>query len=374
MWQVRKVIEKLRHTQQNICTNLALDVPYLAEYCERVYPSEPIRVAERVRILNTEETKTFWKHRGPARYRPDLMGGGNDVEYDLGEKGTCFIIDEAGAAGFNAQGWAQGEARTTRGVECCWYLDQQRKFGDDVIASANGRTANAIAKGFRDKAHEFVKLRNGYQRQMGIFKAQGKFTALHYSTEPGPNSEEFLKEDFHLDVTGLARCYRTQDGVGVSGSTADIGRRAKGIPVMWVFPGAIALGGLCIALPWLAGKGLGGLFGPKASKTPPGVVVPVVAPAASGGGLLRASALTPTGHPVGPVLAADVWVDGYAFDSSGPIVWMSDGSIYTGAELRQVSRAGVVLVDGRRFGFRPPRRPTEDRTPAAPTGAVASAR
>lgn len=335
--QVVIVIRKLRFTQQNISTNLALDVPRLCEYCEEQYPNESLRITERLRILTVDETKEFWKHRGPLRYRADMMAE-PELVYDEGKQGTCFIIDEAGAAGFNAQGWAQGEGRTTRGVECSWYLDQQRKFGDDVIASANGRAPTAIAKAFRDKAHEFVKLRNGYQRQMGIFKARGKFVAYYYASEPGPNVEHFKKEDFVLDAKGLASCYRTQDGVGVSGGPADLGRRAKGIPVLWVFPMAIGIGALCLAVPYVMAKGFA-----KAVNTKTAAVGKAVGAALPGSAVVEKQVHEPEA----------VWLSGYSIINGSPWVMLTDGRQLGPRDLRRVDRDSVTTVDGDVYRFRP---------------------
>lgn len=238
--QIRVVVDELRHTKRNIVTNLSIDIPRLQEWLEQNYPDEVIDAGKRIRILNVEETKQFWKYRGNVLLTPSqTFDDTPDYGDDKGVWGVCYIIDEAGAAGFNARGWAATEGRSTRGVECEWYLDQQRKFADDVWASANGRAPTAIAKPFRDKAHEFVRLKNGYLATYGRFRGVGKFTARYYTHEPDKTSEPFKQEEWKMDATGLASCYRTQDGVGVTGTTADIGKRAKGIPAQFIIPGVI---------------------------------------------------------------------------------------------------------------------------------------
>jgi len=238
LYQMRIVVQELRHTKRNIVTNLAIDLPRLQEWCEEQFPAEVIDVGRRIRILNVEEGKQFWKYRGNAVLSASQTFDPDYVD-DRGDYGVCFIVDEAGAAGFNARGWAATEGRSTRGVECEWYLDQQRKFSDDVWASANGRAPSAIAKPFRDKAHEFVRLKNGYLSSFGKFRGIGKFTARFYNHEPDKNSEPFKQEEWKMDATGLASCYRTQDGVGVVGVNADKGQRAKGIPAQFIIPGVI---------------------------------------------------------------------------------------------------------------------------------------
>jgi hypothetical protein len=256
LYQVQKImVDQLRFTKRNLVTNAWLKVPEFNAMLEAEFPGESIDLCGRLRILTEDEAKEFWKYRGPFKW-----GGreGLDVIEDRGENGVCYVIDEAGQAGFSAAGWAQKDSMgshdrvATRGGRCLWYLEQHRKLNDDVFASCNGRFPTGIAKPFRDKARDFVLLRNGYQRQMGIFKAQGKFTATHYNCEPGPNVEAWKKEGFKLDLK-WAGCYETAKGVGVTGTTADKGRRAKGIPILWVFPIMIALGSLMFFVPWALG-------------------------------------------------------------------------------------------------------------------------
>lgn len=254
MYQMHILVEQLRESKRNICTNLAVDVPKLNAYLERKYPSENLRLVNRLRILTVEETREFWKYRGPRRWRP---GSDYDLEDDPGTEGVCYIIDEAGAAGFSAQEWASKTQSSTRGVECTWYLDQQRKFGDDVYASTNGSTPGEIAKGFRAKAHEFVRLKNEYLAQWGMFRGRGRFLADFFVREPDKTTEAFRRVVFNLDKDGLADCYHTAQGVGVSGTKADVGARAKGIPILWVIPLGIALASLAGLVPWLLGKGAG---------------------------------------------------------------------------------------------------------------------
>ena len=250
--QLHIVTEQLRETKRNISTNLAIDLPKYQEWLELNYPNEVLDCARRVRILTESETREFWKHRGPMRWLNDANDSCNPYlcEYDKGDLGCCFIIDEAGAAGFSAGGWASKEGQTTRGESCTWYLDQQRKFGDDVYASCNGRTPAAIAKPFRDKAHGFIKLRNEHLASYGIFRGRGRFKWKLYEKEPTGQLVESIAEGTFVFGSGLENCYRTQDGFGIVGKAADKGARAKGIPILWVLPVIALAMVLAIAIPW----------------------------------------------------------------------------------------------------------------------------
>lgn len=271
LFQMLVIERQLRETRRNIVTNLAIDVPLFAAWLEKRYPTEDLDPGRRIRILTVEETREFWKIRGGIRW----TGQEYDCEVDKGQNGVCYVIDEAGAAGFDAGGWASSDGKSTRGVACSWYLDQQRKFGDDVFASTNGRAPHGIAKPFRDKAHYFIKLKNGYQTSYGMFRARGRFQFFKYTQEPVKGTEPAGQGVFHFG-SGIEDCYHTEQGVGVVGSAADKGSRAKGLSPWWL---AVAAAVLALAV-----GGIPKLLGMGAAKyvAPPPTVVPAVAPSSSG--------------------------------------------------------------------------------------------
>lgn len=345
--QVHIVIEKLRHTKQNVTTNLALDLKRLSAYLEEKFPDETHNLLQRVRLLTVSETLEFWRHRGPLIWSLGPNGDSPELVEDKGANGCCFIIDEAGVAGFSATGWAEKDGRSSRGLSCLWYLDQQRKFGDDVYASTNGRGPNGIAKGFRDKAHSFIKCENGYQKVLGMFKARGRFTIRTYATEPDRQTEPIKVEHFEMDASGLASCYRTEDGVGVVGSSADKGRKAKGISIWWSIPAAAALAGLCLIAPWAMGKMAQKTMTAKA----PAKSAPAAKPAAP---VLREVSRAESSQALQTAAAAAVTVRGYVIRGGKINVQLSDGRTLTEGDksLQQVDRASVV-VDGQRLYFKP---------------------
>ena len=99
--QVMIVIRQLRETRRNIVTNLSLDLAKLNHYLEKEYPSESLNAVERIRILTVAETKEFWKIRGRVKW---VGPGPYDYAVEKGDLGVCYIIDEAGAAGFSFLG------------------------------------------------------------------------------------------------------------------------------------------------------------------------------------------------------------------------------------------------------------------------------
>lgn len=311
-FQMHVIVRQLRETRRNIVTNLAIKVPEFNAYLEHRFPDESLNLVGRLRVLTPSETYEFWRYRGPMKWT------GNEYEYeeDKGVYGVCYVIDEAGVSGFSATGWAAKLGQGTRGERCLWYLDQQRKFGDDVFASTNGRTPEQIAKPFRDKAHGFIKLKNEYIAQYGPFRGRGRFVWKEFTEEPRKTSEPVAMGKFQID--GLADCYRTQDGVGITGNNADIGARAKGIPILWVIPAALAVASLCVLIPWMLGKGVQSFVGGKA-------------PAAE---TLANPTATPTTTPAAPPPPV--------------IVSPTQGGLYVTGVMRRGGSVWVSMSDGTR--------------------------
>jgi len=379
-FQMHVVEKQLRQTKRNIVTNLAIDIPALNAELEKRYPNEQINLVERIRILNEEETKRFWLYRGPRRWvtTESEFGPIIDMKDDLGYNGVCFIIDEAGASGFSALGWASGDARSTRGVECAAYLDQQRKYGDDVFASTNGRTPNSIAKGFRDKAHFFIKLKNGYLHKIGLFKGPSKFIWKKYAEEPTNKSEPMAEGEFRID--GLMDCYHTEQGVGVIGRNADKGERATGLPMWILIPAACVLAVMCVAVPYAMAKGVnsfivtkgekatsafnasvpgsGPKFGPdRRDGVPPAVVLPPQPAQIGPVGSSPAQPPTLSNLPATPVSQPPVTVLGVlgSVTRNRFTVTLSDGRTYTeeDTEVEKVGRSWVQIA-GRKIYFATP--------------------
>lgn len=332
-YQVRQVVEELRTTRRNIVTNLSLDPGRLGEWLETHYPDEKIRLNERLRFLSPAESREFWKYRGPIRW----TGREYEMEQDSGAFGVAYFIDEAGACGFGAKEWNGEAGRSSRGVACGAYLDQQRKFNDNVYFSTNGRTPSMIAKDIRDRGHEFIKLRNGYLKSYGPFRARGRFTATIYATEPSNSTEPIRSEHWGLDTSGLASCYRTEEGVGVVGSTADKGARAKGIPILWAIPMWVAIVSLIFLLPWLFSR----FFVSKARASSEALVSSVTEVVHEA---RPYSAPLSSPAPLPPGIACV----GYSVLGGNVIVHLSDGTRLTDAdpELESIER-NRVRVSGR---------------------------
>lgn len=231
LYATSRVLEELINGNRNIVTNLPIHLGRLNEYVQILHPNLDCRLVQRLRLLDDDEIKSFWEFRGP--------------DGDKGENGVAYFLDEAHIA-FNAREWA------TLGKKALHYLSQHRKLGDVVWPIT--QAAPNLDKQFRSVAEDFTVLRNEYTAKYGVFKGRGRFVRKSFNSEPTANGEPFETATFTLDKKGIASCYDTAKGIGVHGSKADIGRKTKGINILWVVPAGMALAACCVAIPFALGK------------------------------------------------------------------------------------------------------------------------
>jgi hypothetical protein len=337
LYATSRVLDELVNGSRNIVTNLPLHPGRLNEYIQQKHPNIDARLIQRLRILSDDEIKHFWDFRGP--------------DDDKGVNGVAYFLDEAHIA-FNAREWA------SLGKQALHYLSQHRKLGDVVWPIT--QAAPNLDKQFRSVAEDFTVLRNEYNAKYGIFKGRGRFVRRSYNSEPTANGEPFETATFTLDKTGIATCYDTAKGIGVHGSKADIGSRAKGINILWVIPGALVLAACCFLLPWALGKGAQRVIAGnhEAKATPGAAVVDGVASAAPVFGPARRKSVEDFDEPEAIARLVEdhsperpLWVTGYVLKNSKINVQLSDGRFLTekDKELQTVDRNSVTLNTGQRL-------------------------
>jgi len=331
LYATMRVIRELIETQRNVVTNLPLRPDALNEYIQKTYPQSNTRFVERVRVLTDEEMRTFWTIRGPGE--------------DKGENGVAYFLDEAHIA-FNARDWA------SIGRGALHYLSQHRKLGDIVWPIT--QSAGNLDKQFRSVSEDFTVLRNEYTAKFGPFRGRGRFVRKTYLTEPSTNGEPFETAQFTLDVKGVASCYDTAKGIGVHGNKADIGRRAKGIPIWTVVPLALLLGLSCVAIPWLLAKGTAKALtgGQQTVKGAANALAPnsgnsnthVTGPAV--GKAIDMGAPPPSAKPEPK---DDTYLEGYTIVNKSLTVFLSDGRVLSSEskEILRLTDTYVALTDGK---------------------------
>lgn len=356
LYGVHMVIRQLRETGRNIVTNLPLHPGRLNEYLQQRFPKENLRMVQRLRVMTDEEMREFWKFRGPPLVTeydaPEQVPENARFGDDKG-RGVAYFLDEAHIA-FNARDWA------VLGRGAIHYMSQHRKLGDIVfpITQAVGN----LDKQFRSVAEDFTVMKNEAVAKLGPFRGAARFKRTSFYSEPSNNAQPFEVATFRLDKDGIASCYDTARGIGVHGSKADIGRRAAGISIYWVFPIVLAIALAVVAVPYFLGRAATSFVagGPaktsKGDKTAVQAAAPVASSPASSVGRPAAASSASLGVPRD---GSAVWVVGSVVQGDRYLVILSDGRRFSEEELElsRATRAFVETKSGERFYWRPSKWP-----------------
>ena len=142
-------------------------------------------------------------------------------------RGSVNIIDEAWKF-WPARGWSS----TSESVN--FHFAQVGKFTDDTWVVTH--RVNDVDALLIDRCQDFYVCTNHGKLTFGLFRQPAMFSVAIYATKPTPSAEPQSRKVFTLDKHGLAECFDTSAGVGVSGRVmADIGSKTKGLPV-WLIP------------------------------------------------------------------------------------------------------------------------------------------
>lgn len=318
LYAMHLLVREARTTTRPIVTTLGVITPQFNEYLQRSYPKETHNICQRLHIIEKESLVQFWRHRGLSPgYVPIVRGPFGNPSWHWPDNGVCYILDEL-QCGFSARHWQSLAAEFTE------YITQHRKLGDDIVGITP--SSSLIDKQFRSMAHQCIVLDNWYQRKIGWFTSPRKIVWFQYANcPPLQNEKPDQKGSIHIDPHGLADCYRTEQGVGITGNIADKGKSAKGIPWWAVF---LALAVTAVSLMWLVRTathwGLRSATTVIAGSSPSTAVHPAVPPPTN----------TPqTGPPV-PILSHPVSTNEVRWSGMaqipGPklLIFLSDGSTW----------------------------------------------
>jgi zona occludens toxin (predicted ATPase) len=246
MLATRVILNELAATDRYVVTNVPLRPKRVIEYLRARYGAA-VNPA-RIRILNDDETKTFFLHRAGghvAAMPPDGTNGvvdyskcvgPDDVARDNGELLPVFYVIDETHLHFGARDWAK------TGKAAMWYLSQHRHFGDKVVFVT--QSWKNVDSAFRRLAQEFTTCVNLSKRRAFGFRLPPVFMLRTFDQEPTPYATEVSTETQRLDVDGLASCYDTAAGVGITTGLADT--RDKPTGLHWGFGIACVVVGLCL--------------------------------------------------------------------------------------------------------------------------------
>ena len=255
-------------------------------------------------------------------------------------RGSVNIIDEAWKF-WPARGWSNTSDA------CGFHFSQVGKFTDDNYIVTH--RINDVDSILVDKCQDFFVCTNHGKLNFGMFRQPQVFSVGIYATKPTPSAEPQSRKVFRLDKRGLAECYDTSAGVGVSGRVmADIGHKAKGLPV-WLIP--------VVGIALIVGAIYGVKFGSQylrgllaGSKKPAATIQPakkIVSAAKVPDGLASdfQNLPVPTGDETNEVVCV-----GWCLLPGDAQVFLSDGRVASGRDNEvQYVRKHEVSVFGQRF-------------------------
>lgn len=353
---LRQLVRELEVSERWVVTNLSLKLPELADYCHRRI-FKPIDLNKRLRLLEANEVRDFWRHYPMLELRqtckalgpdkPDVTDFGPLESYAEGNPGTLFILDEIHLY-FGARDWMKVSA------DAEFFFCQHRKLRSDVLLIT--QHSEKVDKNMRRNAEDFTVLRNMESQRLFLGVSLRKtFRRSTYPFQPTRQDQPTESGFFRIDVSDLANCYNTAAGVGIVGRL-DVRTKAKGRgPWVW----ALALLAVCIvawSIPSLINKGTKAFMGKVMSGI--GVTPPVVA----------SSTIPPLAHPPtpkhpvvdiaptnnlvtqvsAPARSARVHITGRALSR-----WfLSDGSSYDASEVLELAHGRGLIIGTNRYEWR----------------------
>lgn len=260
LYGVKLILDELVHGHRLIVTNVPLNMSRLNEYLQTHYEKaygalklavsvstgelgypvgeyerqciaeETRHITNRILIIGDDDMARFFTFRGhgvrlESVSNEDWRKGVRPDFSKVKDGGIFYVLDEIHIA-FNSRAWA------LTGNEVLYYLSQHRKLGDDVVCITQS-VAN-VDKQFRSVAQDYTYIRNLSKQRAGLFKLPYAFLRSTYAQPATDNAKAMETGMFRLDVTGLASCYDTAQGVGIHGRAgADTAHKRKGIHWLW---------------------------------------------------------------------------------------------------------------------------------------------
>ena len=260
LYSVKLIIDELVHGHRLIVTNVPLKLDRINEYLqtrhEKAYGAlklavsvqagelgSPVsaherqciaeelgHISNRILLIGDDDMARFFTFRGngvrlESVSNEDWRKGVRPDFSNVRDPGIFYVLDEIHIA-FNSRAWA------LTGNEVLYYLSQHRKLGDDVVCIT--QSVGNVDKQFRSVAQDYTYIRNLSKQRAGLFKLPYAFLRSTYAQPATDNAKAMETGMFRLDVTGLASCYDTAQGVGIHGRAgADTTHKRKGIHWLW---------------------------------------------------------------------------------------------------------------------------------------------
>lgn len=245
LYAVVKLIEELRSSNRCIITNLALKMePWvdgkgiarkgLLRTLKDKYGDE-FDAHRRIVLLDDQKVRKFFLYRRRINYqgeieelevqtRKERVGDGNKVYERFfleGSWGCYYVIDEVHEF-YNSRMW------TETGTLVLSWASQSRRSGDDALLLT--QHPDFVETNLKKAAQECTVLVNHRLMSASIFRQPDMISFRDYAVVPPKRGDPSMRSGkLEFKRQEIYGCYDTAAGVGVSGSVADIGKRASGL-------------------------------------------------------------------------------------------------------------------------------------------------
>lgn len=158
-----------------------------------------------------------------------------------GLRGVCYVLDEAHEY-FSSREW---QSTQKYGKEVLSWSSQNRRAGDDAYFLT--QVIGNVEKQLRGTSQECIWLVNHRLLSLSVFRQPDVLSyRVFSSTPPSPSETALCKGRLQCDRQWVYGIYNTARGASVSGTSADIGVRAKGLHWSWIVVFIAALSALAI--------------------------------------------------------------------------------------------------------------------------------
>jgi hypothetical protein len=377
LYVMKRIEEELVYGWRDIVTNVPLrfapwvngkGVPQmgLIAYLNRQY-GDTFDASNRIKVIpadapvEEQQMMFLWRRR-----REWADGEDPWVKLELTRRAEAVSFSTEGAKGcsplliVNDEAWAHfpvkafGQASGATVVPVIeFYGRQQRKFQDEwYLATQHHDDLHHV---FERITQDHTVCRNHGMEKIGMFRQPKKFCTKLFYTMPGKSAKCFHESYFSLPDDGLAQCYDTSAGVGMTGGFAADKVRSTGLHWGWGIAALLVGMALLAMLPWFMGHSAGNwltkLMNPH-GKNPyawAGISNPVPGSASPPPVQQVSTSVAPI-RVSGQVPDSSVTLTGLAVFGGEARVMLSDGSVLLSGDKRlgtiEVKR-GIAVVDGK---------------------------
>jgi hypothetical protein len=251
------LVEDLIRTERYIVTNIPIKWPELAEYLQKTCEKRGLRVPDinrRLLQLDKVETLYFWRYRSGGFVLPEWDGKTPDgkmlTEKELLEQTEDYFMQIGQELAYSkpvsyyiseVHRYYNAKRFQRISVMAEIYLTHHRHLHDEVYFDT--QFPRQVAVLVRELTEEWHRLRNDYNRVIGVVKMRPRIRMKSFYDLPSPSSVPFATRNIYIEEDGVAGCYESTGALGAIERTTDVEekKKAKGIPLPIFLIGILVL-------------------------------------------------------------------------------------------------------------------------------------